>query len=51
MGLELDPAALDGASPAGGMVIDLDELERELALPGKPVQDIDDFEEVGHLSG
>ena len=31
MGLELDPAALDGASPAGGMVIDLEELERELA--------------------
>ena len=31
MGLELDPAALDGASPAGGMVINLDELERELA--------------------
>jgi hypothetical protein len=25
---------------------EIKELERELALPGKPVQDIDDFEEV-----
>jgi hypothetical protein len=26
---------------------EIKELERELALPGKPVQDVDDFEEVG----
>ena len=29
---------------------EIKELERELALPGKPVQDVDDFEEVNSRS-
>ena len=28
---------------------EIKELERELALPGKPIQDADDFEEVNIL--